>query len=133
MLLVVAIGGSGCEPGRGEVRQWQPNDHDRADQPAQQAQPNQAAPQPKRPPNRAETVWRTACANCHGPQGRGDGPNGPSTGAPDLTRDDWLSTVTDEQIFDTIKRGKGEKMPPNPNLPDSAIQLLIQRIRNKGR
>jgi len=41
--------------------------------------------------------------------------------------------VSDAQIAEVIRNGKGEKMPPNPNLPDSMVQALVARIRNKGR
>ena len=77
-------------------------------------------------------MWKQACASCHGPLGRGDGPLGPSLKAPDLTRDEWLSTVTDEQIATVIRNGK-DKMPAHPDLPDSALDALVKRIRSKGR
>jgi cytochrome c oxidase cbb3-type subunit 3 len=47
--------------------------------------------------------------------------------APDLTRSDWQSKVTDAQLAATIKGGK-DKMPKF-DLPDPVIQGLVARIR----
>lgn len=123
-----------CEPSRGEVRTWQPEDHDNAEpNPLQTAQPARAAPKPKQATeDRAERVWMSTCSRCHGPTGLGDGPNGKSSGAPDLTRDEWLGSVTDAQMIATIRDGKGQ-MPANPNMPESTLKMLVARIRNKGR
>ena len=132
--LVASLVLLGCEPSRGEVREWKATDHDNAKPgAADTAGPERAMPQKRPAQSPAQTVWTTACARCHGPAGKGDGPSGRELGAPDLTRDDWLKSVTDAQIADAIKNGKGDKMPPNPNLPDSVVQALVARIRNKGR
>ena len=54
-----------------------------------------------------EMTWDENCASCHGPTGHGDGPNGPLVKAPDLTRADWQAKVTDAEIAQQIKGGKG--------------------------
>ena len=72
------------------------------------------------------------CAACHGREGRGDGPRGAEVKAPDLTRKEWLEATSDEQIAETIRKGKGQ-MPANPNLQDDVVGLLIARIRAQGR
>jgi mono/diheme cytochrome c family protein len=49
-------------------------------------------------------VYETACASCHGLEGRGDGPNAAEI-MPDLTAlDDW-STVSHEALYATISNG----------------------------
>ena len=67
------------------------------------------------------------CNTCHGPLGKGDGPQGSLVKAPDLTRPDWQAKVTDEEIAARIRSGKG-LMPPN-DLPDSTIKGLVARVR----
>jgi len=75
-----------------------------------------------------EAAWAQACAQCHGPLGHGDGPNGSLVHAPDLTREDWQAKVTDEEIATRIRQGKG-LMPANNDLPDSTVRGLVARIR----
>ena len=78
-----------------------------------------------------EMTWDENCASCHGPTGHGDGPNGPLVKAPDLTRADWQAKVTDAEIAQQIKGGKG--LMPKFDIPDNTIKGLIARIRaSKG-
>src|SRR4051794_6112574 len=99
------VASSGCDPARGEVRSWAPSDHD------QDPAPDQVdnAPQPKRSPaeERINRVWSQTCAKCHGPAGQGDGPMASTFHPPDLTSDDLLESLTDEQMAGVIKDGKG--------------------------
>jgi mono/diheme cytochrome c family protein len=122
-----------CSEGRGEVREWRPEDHDH-DQATESRQVPLASARLDAAgldPTLIEIAWRQKCASCHGPQGRGDGPSGPMNAAPDLTRDDFLAKVKDEEIASVIKNGRG-KMPP-VELPDGVIDGLVRRIRAKGR
>jgi len=69
---------------------------------------------------------------CHGERGRGDGPQGPMLRAPDLTRADWQSRVTDEDIVQTIRNGRNNM--PKFDLPPAALDGLVKRIRaNRAR
>jgi cytochrome c oxidase cbb3-type subunit 3 len=74
-----------------------------------------------------DLTWRQQCANCHGITGHGDGQLGPMVRAPDLTREDWQSKVTDREIAATIKSGKGKM--PNFDVPDPVIDGLVARVR----
>ncbi len=79
-----------------------------------------------------DLAWRTQCTSCHGPMGKGDGERGPMLHAPDLTRADWQSKVTDAEMAATIEGGR-DKMPKFA-LPDVVVQGLVARIRRlKGR
>ena len=122
----------GCDPPRGKIDTWKPSDHQIDPKEKRPGQTPQDTPNKDASQGLAGTVWKQACASCHGPLGRGDGPLGPSLKAPDLTHDEWLSTVTDEQIATVIRNGK-DKMPAHPDLPDSALDALVKRIRSKGR
>jgi mono/diheme cytochrome c family protein len=72
-------------------------------------------------------TWQRACANCHGPLGRGDGPQGAMVKARNLSDPAWQSSVTDAQIATSIAKGRG-LMPPF-SLPASTIQGLVKLVR----
>ncbi len=128
---------SGCDapPAAAEVREWTPQDHDRSDEKERVASGAQAAPgSGGKDDGRAlvEVTWRNQCATCHGLTGHGDGPNGPMVKASDLTRDDWQSSVTDDQIAASITNGKGRM--PRFELPPAVLKGLVARIRaSRGR
>jgi hypothetical protein len=106
-------------------------------QPGAQPQPGSAEQRPEPPrkssrgdgggANLVEVTWETACAPCHGPVGHGDGPNGPMVNAPDITRDDLLSKITDDEIAFQIRNGKNRM--PKFDLPDPVVRGLVARIR----
>lgn len=74
-----------------------------------------------------EITWQQSCYPCHGMQGRGDGPQGTMVKAPDLTREEWQARVTDQEIMDRIKSGKGQM--PKFNLPPAVLAGIVERIR----
>lgn len=74
-----------------------------------------------------EAAWQQNCAACHGPIGHGDGPNGALVKAPDLTRADWQEKVSDKDIADRIRQGKG--LMPKFDLPEETIAGLVARVR----
>jgi hypothetical protein len=162
LALAIALAAAGCErpPSADSLKEWTPADHDRAEEQVNQASaassgsrsspssPSTApmantapmakvgskAGQPGEPggANLVEVTWETACAPCHGPAGHGDGPNGPMVNAPDITRDDLLSKMTDDDIASQIKNGKNRM--PKFDLPDPVVRGLVARIRaNRGR
>ena len=65
--------------------------------------------------------------DCHGTVGRGDGPQGPMVRASDLTRPAWQASVTDAQIAQTIRTGRGSM--PAFDLPESTVNGLVRLIR----
>lgn len=128
LLTVLAVG---CQEGRGPTREWQPSDHDQPDGPTRQvAAASGRAPAGAVDPSLVELSWQQRCMSCHGPTGRGDGPTGPMVAAPDLTREDFLSRVKDEEIAAVIRQGRG-RMPPF-DLPPSVVEGLVKRIRGRG-
>jgi cytochrome c oxidase cbb3-type subunit 3 len=79
-----------------------------------------------------DLTWRSQCQSCHGPSGRGDGPQGPMNKAADLGREDWQAKVKDEEIAATILNGKGKM--PKFDLPDEVVKGLVARVRSyRGR
>lgn len=100
-----------------------------------------AAAQPAAPatievqPPRAGTkqMYNFDCAICHGATGNGKTDLATSMS---LTLDDWtnpatLSAKTDDQLFDTIRKGK-DKMPPEDasRAKDDEVRDLIKYIRS---
>lgn len=81
------------------------------------------------------------CAICHGKSGKGDGPT--AAALPIKPRDHtdpaYMSKLTDQQIFDVIKRGgeavgKSAIMPKwGPLLNDQQIKDLVAYIRSLAR
>jgi cytochrome c oxidase cbb3-type subunit 3 len=129
-LLAVAL--AACAPDPGPVREWTPADHDQADSKANGAQVQQKAESAEDDTKSlVELAWRKNCATCHGPNGRGDGPQGPMVKAPDLTSAELLQKLSDDDIAGTIRGGKG-RMPSFANLPDRVVTGLVQRIRAGG-
>ena len=51
--------------------------------------------------------------------------------APDLTRGEWQDKVSDQEMFETIKKGRN-KMPAF-DLPEAVLKGLVQRIRTNRR
>lgn len=74
-----------------------------------------------------DLTWRQQCSTCHGAMGHGDGQLGPMVRAPDLTREEWQSRVTDGEIAATIKTGKGKM--PNFDVPQLVLEGLVARVR----
>jgi mono/diheme cytochrome c family protein len=125
--MVIAL--AACDPAPSDVREWTAADHD---QPA--SVQSAAAPLPRASARAgggdldlSEIAWERNCAVCHGRTGRGDGPQGPMMRAPDLTRADWQEKVSDQDIVETIRKGRN-KMPAF-DLPEQALKGLVQRIR----
>jgi cytochrome c oxidase cbb3-type subunit 3 len=75
-----------------------------------------------------DLAWRQQCTSCHGPMGRGDGQMGPMVQAPDLTRADWQSKVTDAEMAAIIKTGRNRM--PRFDLPAPVVAGLVARVRS---
>jgi cytochrome c oxidase cbb3-type subunit 3 len=122
----------GC--GRNDAREWAAADHDQPpDRPSpaantpRAAQPAGSSASANTNANVVEAAWKQQCSKCHGPSGKGDGPEGPMVKAFDLTSASWQASVTDAQIAATIAQGRG-KMPAF-SLPPALVAALVGRIR----
>jgi len=120
----------GCNGAPADLRTWKASDHDHTANPnADQVQVTDAgSPAATRGLDDVTIVaWEQNCTNCHGPLGRGDGPQGQLVHAADLSRSDWQASITDEAIADTIRLGRGRM--PAFNLPDATVARLVALIR----
>ena len=127
-------------PSDAGARDWTPQDHDHADEKSKVMSGNSSGPRAPRGERgergeagaRDETAalveltWQKQCSTCHGPEGRGDGPQGAMFKAPDLTQ----SKTADEAMVTTISSGKGAM--PRFDLPPEIVRGLVARIRTKA-
>ena len=91
---------------------------------------------------RAEAMFNTICATCHGASGQGDGPAAASlpTRPRNYTDAAWQASVTDDQIRNIIVHGgqavgKSPLMPANPDLASDRAKLdgLVKIVRGFGK
>ena len=81
---------------------------------------------------RAKNLYARDCALCHGDNGNGKTDVAASM---QVTLDDWTSSKTlasksDQQLYDIVRKGKGEKMPPEEGRArNDEIWSLITYIR----
>lgn len=139
LVLVLALpGAAACDraPSASSLRDWTTADHD-GEQRSATASGAPGAKQGARgaadaggPNLLVEVTWQKQCATCHGPNGKGDGPEGPMVKAQDLTREDWQAKIDDAQMASSIRNGKG-KMPKFDKVPDEVVAGLVKRIRER--
>jgi mono/diheme cytochrome c family protein len=81
----------------------------------------------------AKQLFDSACAKCHGSDGRGGVPSAEGQPAPRNFRDAAFQTSrTDDDLKNAIRSGKGP-MPPFGSLFDEAqLGLLVAHIRGFG-
>ena len=79
---------------------------------------------------RAEPLFKSTCAACHGAEGKGN----PALGAPNLTDKTWLHGSAEPAIIETISRGRTSQMPAHKGLLDEAkIHLLTAYVLSLSR
>jgi mono/diheme cytochrome c family protein len=111
------------------TRAWVPDDHDNEQGATQVAAPMASSSAAADDSALIDATWSTRCYVCHGPNGRGDGPNGPMVQAKDLTDPLFQSNRSDAQLIAVISGGKG-RMPAFGDLPPKVIAGLVKRIRS---
>ena len=84
-------------------------------------------------PAHVKSIYKVDCALCHGDNGNGktDLATGMGLTLTDFTDPKTLQNITDDQIFDLIRKGK-DKMPPEEagRAKDAEVRSLILYIRN---
>lgn len=93
-------------------------------------------------PSEAKVLFANVCSQCHGLEGKGDGPAAETLNPKprNYTDPKWQASVTDDEIKAIIvgggqSVGKSGMMPPNPNLKgrDDVLNELVQIIRAFGK
>lgn len=101
-------------------------------------------PEPAEPDPAADAraLFRTRCATCHGPEGRGDGPGGAVLDPKprNFTDSVWQDGVKDEALREIIVKGgaavgKSPGMAANPDLESKpeVVSELVKLIRGLKR
>jgi mono/diheme cytochrome c family protein len=101
-------------------------------------------PPPRDPnqPSEAKILFANVCSQCHGMEGKGDGPAAESLNPKprNYTDQAWQKSVTDDEIKAIIvgggpSVGKSGMMPPNPALRgrDDVLTDLVAIIRGFGK
>jgi len=79
------------------------------------------------------TLFVQKCAVCHGKDGKGMA-SWKAKGQPDFTDAHFQSSVSDQQISDSIHNGKGKYMPAfKGKLSDDQISALVAQVRAFGK
>ena len=126
----LALASAACDraPTADGLKEWTPADHE-GEKKSGAVAPNQG---PRgdagAAPSLADITWRNQCSSCHGPGGKGDGPQGAMVKAADLTQESWQSKIKDEEIAAAIVNGKGRM--PKFELPEDVVKGLVGRVRS---
>ena len=89
----------------------------------------------------AKEVWDTRCTNCHGADGKGNGPGAVALNPKPQSFGDkkWQKMTKDDHIKKVIVEGgaavgKSEAMAANPDLKDKpeVVAELLKIVRSKG-
>ncbi|MGE5321596.1 MAG: c-type cytochrome [Actinomycetota bacterium] len=73
-------------------------------------------------------LYKTKCAACHGPDGKGDTAIGKKMGVKSFT-DPEVAKNSDQTWFEITKNGKGKMPGYNGKLTDDQIKDLVKHIR----
>jgi len=83
---------------------------------------------------RAALNYREQCLDCHGENGRGDGPQARAFGldARDFTTTEFWREASEERILESIRDGRGEDMPAfGKRLDHEEIEALLGYLNNR--
>jgi cytochrome c6 len=73
-------------------------------------------------------LFKSKCAMCHGPDGKGEVPMGKKLGARDLTSDD-VQKQSDAQLTEVVTKGKNKMPSYSEKLSKDQIAQLVAYIR----
>lgn len=84
-----------------------------------------------------ETVYNFYCAQCHGDDGKGDGPNAAAlaTSPRNFTKTDDMNKLTDKDIVNVVMDGgvsvsKSALMPPwSKTITQDEVSAMVKHIR----
>jgi cytochrome c6 len=74
-------------------------------------------------------LYKSKCQVCHGPDGKGDTLAGKKVGAKDLHSPE-VAKLSDTELFDDVKKGKGKMQAYGTKLTDDQIKALVKYVRS---
>jgi len=132
-LAASCISAAGCRGAPDDLREWRPSDHKHQTETSGDTGRSPArvtgSAEPPAPGLDEVTIaaWRRNCVSCHGPFGRGDGPQAAMVKARDLSSVTWQTSVSDTQLAESILRGRGQM--PTFALPKTTVDNLVRLVR----
>ena len=82
---------------------------------------------------RVGDLFKSNCARCHGPDGRGDTPLGHTYNTPDFTGDEWWRKHAEitgtTSLISIVSRGRGGMPAFGKKLRRTEIKLLVKYIQ----
>jgi len=81
--------------------------------------------------NAGETLFKTKCAACHGPDGKGEVAMGKTMKVKDFASEE-VQKMSDTDLSDAITKGKG-KMPAYKALTPDQVKDLVGYVRTFGK
>jgi cytochrome c6 len=78
-----------------------------------------------------ETLFKTKCAACHGPDGKGETPTGKTLKVKDFASED-VQKMSDPDLSAAISAGKG-KMPAYKTLTPDQVKDLVAYVKAFGK
>jgi mono/diheme cytochrome c family protein len=132
VLLAACSGGDGRE-----TRTWTPADHQppEGETGDRSGAPDEVDTDPAATEARAAAaLFNAMCAQCHGMDGRGDGPSRPPVAqVPDFHDAAFQSARNDEQLAHAIAEGSGGFMPAfGARISGEGIAALVRHVRRLG-
>ena len=79
-----------------------------------------------------EGLFKTKCAACHGPDGKGDVPMGRKLGARDLSSAE-VQAQSDAQLTNVVTKGKNKMPAYDGKVTKEQIAELVAYIRELGK
>jgi mono/diheme cytochrome c family protein len=79
-----------------------------------------------------ETLFKTKCVACHGPDGKGEVPMGKKLGAHDLNSAE-VQKQSDAQLTEVVTKGKNKMPAYEDKLSKEQIAQLVAYIREIGK
>lgn len=79
-----------------------------------------------------ETLFKTKCGACHGPDGKGEVPMGKKLGARNLSSTE-VQGQADAQLIDVVTKGKNKMPAYDGKLTKEQIGELVAYIRELGK
>ena len=88
--------------------------------------------EPSRAQGAGETLFKSKCAACHGPDGKGEVPMGKKLGAHDLNSAE-VQKQSDAQLTEIVTKGKNKMPAYDGKLSKEQIAQLVAYIREIGK
>jgi mono/diheme cytochrome c family protein len=130
----LALVAAACGDPEGELREWQPSDHQAPAASPDTVPQAEVDPDPEATEIRAATaLFASMCGSCHGLDGRGGGPGvPPGATMPDLASAALHAERSDDELAQVISAGRGLMPGFGDRLSPAGIAALTRHVRRLG-